>query len=184
MPELLFAVPRGIQSGRKPYPRLIMGNNHQNCHSEVAHFLAENLPKATDRPGWNDMASTAYLAPFFTFCDFEAFTGVVEPGKSANAFCYVPHTEFKDDIYLKNVIKNETGDIHCDKSWRDVFGEPHKERYLLTKGDTDDFIGPINKGAVVSVALKTRYTGQNREQEKHNTANLSINHTSPGAFDT
>lgn len=27
---------------------------------EAAQFLAKNLPKATDRPGWHDMASTAY----------------------------------------------------------------------------------------------------------------------------
>lgn len=58
--ELLFAMPPAIQSGRKPYPRLTMGNDYQNWHSDVAHFLAGNLPKATDRPGWNDMASTAY----------------------------------------------------------------------------------------------------------------------------
>ncbi|MBD3756275.1 MAG: hypothetical protein IE937_11680 [Gammaproteobacteria bacterium] len=37
-----------------------MGNDQQNLRNNVAHFLAETLPKASDRPGWNDMASTAY----------------------------------------------------------------------------------------------------------------------------
>lgn len=37
-----------------------MSNDHLNWRLDVAHFLAGNLPKATDRPGWNDMASTAY----------------------------------------------------------------------------------------------------------------------------
>lgn len=31
-----------------------------NWRDGAAQFLAENLPKASDRPGWNDMASTAY----------------------------------------------------------------------------------------------------------------------------
>lgn len=37
-----------------------MGNEPQNWRNEVAHFLKKTLPKATDRPGWHDMASTAY----------------------------------------------------------------------------------------------------------------------------
>lgn len=37
-----------------------MENAQQNWRNDVAHFLAGTLPKATDRPGWNDMASTAY----------------------------------------------------------------------------------------------------------------------------
>lgn len=34
--------------------------DYQCWRGDVAHFLAGNLPKATDRPGWRDMASTAY----------------------------------------------------------------------------------------------------------------------------
>ena len=34
--------------------------DYQLWRDEVAHFLAENLPTAKDRPGWHDMASTAY----------------------------------------------------------------------------------------------------------------------------
>ena len=49
-----------IQKVRKPYPRLTMGYDQQNWREDVAHFLAGSLPKASDRPGWNDMASTAY----------------------------------------------------------------------------------------------------------------------------
>ena len=49
-----------IQKVLKPYPRLTMGDDQQNWRKDVAHFLAGNLPKASDRPGWNDMASTAY----------------------------------------------------------------------------------------------------------------------------
>ncbi|WP_434288222.1 hypothetical protein [Celeribacter sp. SCSIO 80788] len=37
-----------------------MGDDQQNWRKDVAHFLAGTLPKASDRPGWNDMASTAY----------------------------------------------------------------------------------------------------------------------------
>ncbi len=53
-------MPPAIQSGLKPYPRLTVSNDHQNWRLDVAHFLAGNLPKATERPGWHDMASTAY----------------------------------------------------------------------------------------------------------------------------
>ncbi|MGC3936383.1 hypothetical protein ACOTTU_01105 [Roseobacter sp. EG26] len=37
-----------------------MGYDQQNWREDVAHFLAETLPEASDRPGWNDKASTAY----------------------------------------------------------------------------------------------------------------------------
>ncbi|AZB70295.1 hypothetical protein [Cereibacter sphaeroides] len=37
-----------------------MRNAHQNWRNDVAHFLEATLPKATGRPGWNDMASTAF----------------------------------------------------------------------------------------------------------------------------
>jgi pellino protein len=58
--ELLFVIPPAIQLLNKPYPRLTMGDDQQNWRNNVAHFLAGTLPKATDRPGWIDMASTAY----------------------------------------------------------------------------------------------------------------------------
>lgn len=53
-------MPAAIQAGSKPYPRLTVGNDQQNWRNDVAHFLAGTLPKDADRPGWNDMASTAY----------------------------------------------------------------------------------------------------------------------------
>lgn len=34
--------------------------NYPEWGNEAAQFLAESLPKDLDRPGWNDMASTAY----------------------------------------------------------------------------------------------------------------------------
>lgn len=58
--ELLFTMPPDIPKLYKPVLRLTMGHDHQNWHDQVVQFLAENLPKASDRPGWNGMASTAY----------------------------------------------------------------------------------------------------------------------------
>ncbi|MGB3689297.1 MAG: hypothetical protein WBA02_08355 [Jannaschia helgolandensis] len=37
-----------------------MVSDYPNWREDAAQFLAENLPKASDRPGWHDMASTAY----------------------------------------------------------------------------------------------------------------------------
>ena len=37
-----------------------MDDNYPEWAIKAAEFLSENLPRATDRPGWNDMASTAY----------------------------------------------------------------------------------------------------------------------------
>ncbi|UWQ74125.1 hypothetical protein [Leisingera sp. M658] len=37
-----------------------MVDDYPEWGKEAAQFLAENLPKASDRPGWHDMASTAY----------------------------------------------------------------------------------------------------------------------------
>jgi hypothetical protein len=37
-----------------------MVDNHPEWAKAAAEFLSKNLPKARDRPGWNDMASTAY----------------------------------------------------------------------------------------------------------------------------
>ncbi|MEP3332130.1 hypothetical protein [Sedimentitalea sp.] len=37
-----------------------MDDNYPEWVTETAEFLSENLPRATDRPGWNDMASTAF----------------------------------------------------------------------------------------------------------------------------
>lgn len=58
--ELRVAKLQAIHSGLKQYPRLTMVVDHQRWRVDVAHFLEANLPKATDRPGWHDMASTAY----------------------------------------------------------------------------------------------------------------------------
>lgn len=77
-----------------------MGNDQQYWRNDVAQFLAGTLPRATDRPGWNDMACTAYQIGCMALIKL-GFADATDWGAVPKEFPELPATKPRwDDICI------------------------------------------------------------------------------------